>query len=215
MSKTKSTKKYKLNPLAVIALVLCALIAVYCGTTAWLTSGVPLNPLRLTSLQDFVYSIYVKTPSDTDWSQPSGPLEFTVDSNGNLVNKADNTKKISDYSFKVVQTGNGVAFARVRISQEWVADGTRLQGEYNMPFDLAVNDKLFDNRLNDGYVYYAGAFPVSEDGVVIFSGFDIANFDTSALSAYSDVTLSIDVTVDAVQFNRYQQLWGMDSLPWR
>lgn len=214
MSKTKSTKKYKLNPLAVVALVLCALIAVYCGTTAWLTSGTPLNPLRLTSLQDFVYSIEVSTNGGENWAPQSGVLEFKVDSNGNLVNKNDNTKKVSDYSFRAVQEGNGVAFTRVRISQEWVkSDGTRLQGEYNLPFELATNDKLFDNRFNDGFVYYKGAFPLSNDGVVIFSGFDTANFDTSAIPA--DVTLRIDVTVDAVQFNRYQQFWGIDALPWR
>lgn len=212
MSKTKSTKKYKLNPLAVVALVLCALIAVYCGTTAWLTSGAPLNPLRLTSLEDFVYNIYVKTPSDTDWSQQTEPLEFTLNTSGELVTSSG--KKLSDYSFKAVQSGNGVAFTRVRISQEWVkADGTRLQGEYNLPFIVAENNKLFDNRFNDGFVYYAGAFPLSDDGVEVFSGFDTSNFDTSAIP--SDVTLRIDITVDAVQFNRYQQFWGIDTLPWR
>lgn len=212
MSKTKSTKKYKLNPLAVVALVLCALIAVYCGTTAWLTSGTPLNPLRLTSLQDFAYDIYVKTPA-TEWAEVTEVLEFVVDSNGNLVNKNDTNKKLSDYSFKAVQTGNGVAFIRVRISQEWVtSDGKRLQGEYNLPFELAANDKLFDNRFNDGFVYYKGAFPANGEAV-IFSGFDTANFNTSVID--DNVTLRIDITVDAVQFNRYQQFWGIDTLPWR
>lgn len=231
MSKTKSTKKYKLNPLAVIALVLCALIAVYCGTTAWLTSGVPLNPLRLTSLQDFVYSIEYSTDGE-NWKENDGPIAFKLNPSKELVtagnkttatpdNIADNIN-LSVVQFRVKQSGNGVAFTRVRISQEWVVlDDSgevtqRLQGEYNLPFELATNDKLFDNRVNDGFVYYKGAFPLSKDGVVVFSGFDTANFDTSAISAISDdVTLRIDVTVDAVQFNRYQQLWGMDSLPWR
>lgn len=204
MGKTKSTKKYKLNPLAVVALVLCTLIAVYCGTTAWLTSGVPLNPLRLTSLQDFVYTIDVSTDGGKTWASKDDVLTFTKDDIGNLANVC----------FRVKQTGNGVAFTRVRISQEWVAsDNTRLQGEYNLPFIVDANDKLFDNRFNDGYVYYKGAFPVGGDGVVIFSGFDTANFDTSAIP--SGVTLRIDVTVDAVQFNRYQQFWGIDALPWR
>ncbi len=211
MSKSKNTKKFKLNPLAVVALVLCALIAVYCGTTAWITSGVPLNPLRLTSLQDFAYTIYVKT-TDSDWVPQSAPLEFKVNESGKLVTAAG--KEISDYSFKAVQTGNGVAFARVRISQEWVAaDGIRFQGEYNMPFIVADKDKLLDNRFNDGYVYYKGAFPVGGVGVEFFSGFDKANFDTSAIP--ENVTLRLDITVDAVQFNRYQQFWGMDKLPWR
>lgn len=212
MSKTKSTKKYKLNPLAVVALVLCALIAVYCGTTAWITSGTPLNPLRLTSLQDFVYTIEVSTDGGTSWTPQSAVLEFSVNDNGKLVTSGGT--EISSYRFKAVQSGNGVAFTRVRISQEWLkSDGTRLQGEYNLPFTVAENNKLFDNRFNDGFVYYAGAFPTGDKGVEIFSGFDTANFDTSAIP--SGVTLRIDVTVDAVQFNRYQQFWGIDTLPWR
>lgn len=207
MSKTKTTKKFKLNPIAVIAVVLSALVAIYCVTTAWLTSGTPLNPLRLMNLQDFQYTVYVyDSQNGGEWVEQTEPLTFD----------ADEINTLPNYRFKIVQQGSGVAFTRVRISQEWkLADGSRLQGEYNMPFKVAENKELFDNRLTDGYVYYMGAFPVGGDGVEIFSGFDSANFDTSALTAYGDITLSIDVTVDAVQFNRYQQLWGMDSLPWR
>lgn len=204
MGKSKNTKKYKLNPLAVVALVLCALIAVYCGTTAWLTSGTPLNPLRLVNLQDFVYTIDVSTDGGKTWDSKEDVLTFAKNDIGNL----------SNVCFKVKQTGNGVAFTRVRISQEWIAsDGKRLQGEYNLPFIVAENDKLFDNRFNDGFVYYEGAFPINDEGVEIFSGFDSANFDSSAIP--DGVTLRIDITVDAVQFNRYQQFWGIDALPWR
>lgn len=219
MSKTKSTKKYKLNPLAVVALVLCALIAVYCGTTAWLTSGTPLNPLRLTSLQDFAYTIkvtYEENPEDDDWILQNEELTFSLNEAKELVDK--NGEKLSDIQIKVIQEGNGVAFTRVRVSQEWVVLDEnkivtqRLQGEYNLPFVVADETKLFDNRFNDGHVYYKGAFPANGEAV-IFSGFDSANFDTSAIP--DGVTLSIDVTVDAVQFNRYQQFWGIDALPWR
>lgn len=223
MSKTKTTKKYKLNPLAVVALVLCALIAVYCGTTAWLTSGTPLNPLRLTSLQDFVYTIEYSTDG-VNWKENDGPIAFKLNSSKELVtagnvttatpNNIVNDIKLSELQFRVVQEGNGVAFTRVRVSQEWVkSDGTRLQGEYNLPFVVAESDKLFDNRFNDGFVYYKGAFPSNDNGVVVFSGFDSANFDASAIP--DGVTLRIDITVDAVQFNRYQQFWGIEALPWR
>ena len=222
MSKTKTTKKYKLNPLAVVALVLCALIAVYCGTTAWLTSGTPLNPLRLTSLQDFVYTIEYSTDG-ANWKENDGPIAFKLNSSKELVtagnvttatpNNIVNDIKLSDLQFRVVQEGNGVAFTRVRVSQEWVGpNNTRLQGEYNLPFIISDETKLFDNRFNDGHVYYKGAFPANGEEV-IFSGFDSANFDTSAIP--DGVTLRIDLTVDAVQFNRYQQFWGIATLPWR
>lgn len=209
MSKTKTTKKFKLNPIAVVALVLCALIAVYCGTTAWITSGPPISPLSLTQLEDFKFTI---TPAS------DGALTYTYNFESSTNNIEEINAQLAALNFSATKAGNGVAFARFRVSHEWTAtktDGTtvRLQGEYNLPFNLAANDKLLDNRTQDGYVYYIGAFP--KETVQIFNGLDVSDFDTSALSNYASVTLSIDFTVDAVQFNRYSQVWGIENLPWR
>ncbi|MBQ3602294.1 MAG: hypothetical protein IJA02_00475 [Clostridia bacterium] len=213
MSKTKTTKKFKLNPLAIVALVLCALVAVYCGTTAWITSGAPINPWHLTQLDDFHFTV---TPSSSN-----GVLTYTFTKNNVDISQ------LSGLSFTVEKTGNGVPFVRFRVSHEWTAvdangDTVRLQGEYNLPFKLGTDGKLYDNRSADGFVYYAGSFPTGEDEKVeVFSGFDTASFDMSAISValdagtYQSVTLKIDFTVDAVQFNRYRQVWGMNTLPWR
>ncbi|MBQ8027603.1 MAG: hypothetical protein IJ261_05750, partial [Clostridia bacterium] len=57
-SKEKKNKKFRLNPLAIVALVICALAVVYTATTAWLT-GEPLNPIRFTTLEDFDYKLNV------------------------------------------------------------------------------------------------------------------------------------------------------------
>lgn len=208
MSKTKTTKKFKLNPIAIVALVLCALIAVYCGTTAWITSGSPINPLHLTQLDDFKFTI---SPSS------NGALTYTYTFENGTNNIDEINSQLAALQFSVTKAGNGVAFARFRISHEWLAtkDGntTRLQGEYNLPFNLADSSYLLDNRLEDGYVYYIGAIP--KEPVTIFNGFDMSEFDTSAFSNYDSVTLNIDFTVDAVQFNRYRQFWGIANLPWR
>ena len=210
MSKTKTTKKFKLNPLAIVALVLCALVAVYCGTTAWITGGAPINPIAFTQLDDFQFK--------TNHQQV-----FTVTFTENPID----TSALEGLNFTVTKTGNGVAFVRFRVSHEWTAvdkDGNtvRLQGEYNLPFKLGSDEKLYNNKTEDGFVYYAGSFPAGEEKTVeVFSGLDTANFDTSAISAaldagtYTSVTLKINFTVDAVQFNRYRQVWGMETLPWR
>ena len=204
MSESRKTKKFKLNPFVVIALVLCAVIALYCGTTAWITSGAPVNPLRFLQLQDFEYTIEVSTDNGATWSEETDAITFSADEINNLQN----------IQVRITQNGNGIAFARVRMSHEWkLADGSRLQSELNLPF-LVNEEDFYDNRDADGYVYFMGDYPIGE-AQVVFSGFDATSFDPSAVTAYDGVTLSLDVTVDAVQFNRYEQLWGIDTLPWR
>ena len=83
-----------------------------------------------------------------------------------------------------------------------------------MPYTL--NSDLFtDSRNSDGYIYHKGALEEKDGYVEVINGFDSANFDASSISSLSGtVELAVNVSVDAVQFNRYQQIWGMDSLPW-
>lgn len=196
MAKSQKTKKFKLNPLAVVALVLCALIAVYCGTTAWLSGGAPVNPIRFFALEDFEYSISVNGSTDS-----TGVVTFNKDSIADLGN----------LEVSITQAGSGIAYTRVRITHEWKdKDGNRLQSSSELPLIINEEAGLFDNTASDGYIYYEGVFPVNE-AVEIISGVDMTSLDTSSMG---DATLSVNVTVDAVQFNRYQQLWKIDELPW-
>jgi hypothetical protein len=207
---TKQNKKFRLNPLAVVALVVCALAVVYCATTAWLT-GEPLNPIRFTTLEDFKYEMDVyflqEDGSRVDVNAGSGAVSVDY-KNPSAQNY------ISKLRVDVKQVGYGVAFSRVRVSHEWLdASGNRLQGDAYLPY--TVNTAQFtDNRNTDGYIYYNGALAPSENYTSVINGFDAASFDPSAVSAMQGVTLSINVSVDAVQFNRYQQIWGMSSRPW-
>lgn len=211
MSKTKQNKKFKLNPIAVAVLVLCALVAVYCGTTAWITSGAPVNPLRLVQLQDFDYVIEYSTDSATSWQ---------TDDDGVIELSYTDISSLESFRVRVTQKGSGVAFARIKLTHEWKImqdDGstieTRLQSEQNLPF--TVNKTAFyDNRDVDGYIYHKGDFDEDEPYIAV-TGFDSSAFDSSALSSYSNLKLTVNVRVDAVQFNRYSQIWGIDELPWR
>ncbi len=206
MSKTKKTKKFKLNPIAIIALVLCAVVAVYCGTTAWITSGAPINPLRFVQLQDFDYVVEYSTDSST-WTVINGTVDLDY----------DDVSSLENIKIRVTQNGSGVAFARLRLVHEWkITNGntvSRLQSEQNLPFKIN-SAEFYDNRSADGFVYHIGDFDENEPSVVV-DGFDSSSFDDSALSSYSNLTLTLNVTVDAVQFNRYSQIWKIDALPWR
>ncbi len=215
MSKTINKKKFRLNPFAIAALVLCVLIVLYCGTTAWITGGAPLNPIRFTQLQDFSYDIEVL---GIDVEEGEEPI-YLVNEQGNpampITYNKDTIDKIDNLRVNVTEVGNGIAYVRVKVSHEWLlSDGTRLQGALDLP--LEFSESFYDNRDKDGYIYYKGAMPVNES-VAFITGFDSANFDVSAFDneTYGNMKLRIDVYVDAVQFNRYRQIWGIDGLPWR
>jgi hypothetical protein len=214
----KKNKKFKLNPFAVVALVVCAVAVIYTATTAWLT-GEPLNPIRFTTLQDFDYKMNVYFLQDDGTKVDQGvytsstgaiKLDYTNSSAPNYVSKL---------RAEIKQLGNGVAFSRVKVSHEWLytpseGDETRLQGDANLPYTINT-DEFVDKRMSDGYIYHEGALEEGDGYVEVINGFDGANFDTSAISALSGtVELSLNITVDAVQFNRCQQFWGTGSRPW-
>lgn len=222
----KKNKKFKLNPFAVVALVVCAVAVIYTATTAWLT-GEPLNPIRFTTLQDFDYKMNVYFLQD-DGSKIS-VIEESVDkgvytsSTGAI--KLDYTDSsapnyVGKLRAEIKQFGNGVAFSRVKVSHEWLytpsgsTEETRLQGDVNLPYTLSPTG-FVDKRMTDGYIYREGILSESDGYVEVVNGFDSANFDVSAISALSGtVELSVNITVDAVQFNRCQQFWGTGSRPW-
>lgn len=206
---TKQNKKFRLNPFAVVALAVCALVVVYTATTAWLT-GEPINPISFTKLDDFNYEmkVYFLQDDGTEVEVASGSavgVDYSDPSAQNYISKL---------CVEVKHNGDGVAFSRVRISHEWLAaDGSRLQGDAYLPY--TVNSEEFtDARETDGYIYHNGALQDDDGFVRVIDGFDAASFDPSAVIALRDVELNLNVSVDAVQFNRYKQIWGIDSRPW-
>ncbi len=212
---TKQNKKRRLNPLVIVALVICALAVIYSATTAWLTSSIP-NPIRFTQLEDFDYqmNVYfdggnvVVSNFDCD-SESIDPISvnYSDPSAANYVGKL---------RVEIKQTGSGVAYTRVRVSHEWLNSVTgRLQGDSYLPFTVNT-EEFVDKRDSDGYIYFDGTMPANGDYMSVINGFDSAAFDASTVSSLSGETqLLINVSVDAVQFNRYQQIWGMDTIPWR
>lgn len=221
----KKNKKFKLNPFAVVALVVCAVAVIYTATTAWLT-GEPLNPISFTTLQDFDYKMNVYFLQDDGTKvyviQDSVDQGVYTSSAGAI--KLDYTNSsapnyVSKLRAEIKQLGNGVAFSRIKVSHEWFhtpseGDETRLQGDVNLPYTINT-DEFVDKRMSDGYIYHEGALEEGDGYVEVINGFDGANFDASAISALSGtVELSLNITVDAVQFNRCQQFWGTGSRPW-
>lgn len=212
---TKQNKKRRLNPLVIVALVVCALAVIYSATTAWLTNSIP-NPIRFTMLEDFNYQMNVyfeggeTVVSDFDCNSDAiTPINvnYTDPSAANYVGKL---------RVEIKQVGSGVAYTRVRVSHEWVNSVSgRLQGDSYLPYTVNT-DEFVDKRGSDGYIYFDGTMPANGEYTAVINGFDAAGFDASTVSSLSGTTqLLLNVSVDAVQFNRYQQIWGMDTIPWR
>lgn len=210
----KQNKKRRLNPLVIVALAICALAVIYSATTAWLTGNVP-NPVRFTTLEDFDYqmNIYFEggdvVVSDFDCDSASiDPISVNY-------SDPDAANYVGKLRVEIKQVGSGVAYTRVRVTHEWINSVSgRLQGDSHLPYMVA--DGFIDKRDSDGYIYFNGTMPANGDYTSVIDGFDSAAFDASTVSSLSGETqLLINISVDAVQFNRYQQIWGMDAIPWR
>lgn len=219
----KQNKKRRLNPFVIVALVICALAVIYSATTAWLTSSIP-NPIRFTQLEDFDYQmrVYFENGENDEYDENDVKVVEDYDCNSAAISpisvdyvNASAANYVGKLRVEIKQVGSGVAYTRVRVTHEWINSVSgRLQGDSYLPYTVA--DGFADKRDSDGYIYFNGTMPANGEYMSVINGFDSAAFDASTVSSLSGTTdLLISVSVDAVQFNRYQQIWGMDAIPWR
>lgn len=202
-------KNLKKRTLAIIAAVV-AVIALVGGSLAWYVTSSSLSQHFSISGFDVAANVYF----DVD-GQKVNASKYK-DENGLYILSLD--KDDINYVGKLrVSVGHsgGKAMVRVRLNNEWtMGDGTVAQ--YNAALPYTFNSEWFDNRNTDYCVYYRGgdnsgkaSFGSSE----LITGFDESSFDTSGF--VDGVTLKTSIQVDAVQVNRYPQIWKIDTLPWK
>lgn len=201
---------HKLNKKAVVIIVaFVALIAVVGSSFAWFVS-------RTSLLQNFSLSSF-EVSADVyflDGEERISADEYK-DENGlyTLSLNKDDVNYLGNLRANVAHSG-AKACVRVTMNHQWtLADGTVAQNAVAVPYVFA--NGWFDNRDADYSVYYAGddnsgeaSFRTAE----FITGFDEKSFDTSAI--VEGVTLKVLVQVDAVQVNRYPQVWGIEKFPW-
>ena len=192
--------------IAVILVSVVAIIAIVSGSLAWYTSTTSMS--QRAKLLGFQSTGYVYFETD------NGNYKAVADENGLYTLSLDPTARnyIGNMRLNVIQKGYARYYVRVKMNVQWtMPDGTIAQN-VTLPFQFDSN--WYDNRTNDYCVYYketTGLFNSYDKSII--TGFDEADFLDSTMT--ESAVPKISVTVESVQINRYQQIWGIDKLPWQ
>lgn len=131
---------------------------------------------------------------------------------------------IADYaSLKLSTTyrGEGKCYYRFKINESWQhKDGSNV--EYLTPRSLSdynLTSDFYDNRGYDGYIYCTTPLSGNAPNAMINTNVItscIPGIDAPDLLDAADASTFVDISVEleAVQWNRAKELWGLSKLPW-
>lgn len=209
--------------IAIVALVIAVV-----STVAWfvLEGGI-------TSVLDFTISNFAKPTADVYFLQ--GDLstvnaDIYQNSDGTITVDFENSSAnnyIEKLRVDVNYTGKGEAYIRVKMLHQFIKTEVTDEVSYDfnaeLPYtidtlytnsDYGNKAKWYDNRKNDLSFYYATAVYTQNNNtsakIPLITGFNAGGLEPSLLGS----TLKIAIEVEAVQINRYPQLWGINKLPW-
>ncbi len=215
MKKEKSPSERKAwNPVLVVALSLCVLFGVAALTYSWLTKSATAVPsaeddstqVESIQIEDFTYKVEYSFDGSS-WK------DCGTDGRGGIkVNYSDSDADnyIGDLRFRMNQSGTVKSAVRVKFAYQWYETVAEAEQAAQGPaINLTPSLSEGWSAADDGYCYYGTAaayvFPQGEN-VEIASGFTVGEVN-------SRTNLKIIALVDGVQFNRYRQVWDLDSFP--
>ncbi len=192
--------------IAVLIICLVAVIAIVSGSLAWYSST--------NSITQLGYLAGFRTTAEVYLINSNGAkIQPRVDENGLYIlstNPEDNNY-IGNLKINVIHKGGANSYVRVKMNVQWtMPDGTVAQN-IMLPFEFA--EKWYDNRENDYCVYYTedeGLFSSYDKSII--AGFDSERFQNESLT--ESAIPKVAISVESVQINRYQQVWGLEALPW-
>lgn len=202
---------HKVNKKAVVIIVaILAIVAVVGSSLAWFVTRTSLSQQFSLNSFDVNADVYF-----LDGGNKVSAADYT-DENGLYIlslNEED-VNYIGNLRADVTHSG-AKACVRVTMNHQWtLVDGTVAQHSVEIPYEFS--SLWYDNRNVDYSVHYMGDdlsgkadFAQQE----LITGFDVAAFDTSAI--VEGVSVKLMIQVDAVQVNRYPQLWNIEKLPWK
>ena len=123
--------------------------------------------------------------------------------------------------FDTIYKGEGKCYYRFKITESWqheTEDNTRTITPRSLS-EYTFGADFYDNRSYDGYIYcitpMAGASATDELTTQAVTRC-VAGIDAPDLLAASDAANAVEISVelDAVQWNRVKEKWGLTKLPW-
>lgn len=165
-------------------------------------------------LKDFDISFQLKymdsgveqTVSATDLAATNGVVRLTKEQY--------NTLKLD-----TVYSGEGRCYYRAKIIESWImVDGAN---STIIPHSLSaytLNENFYDNRSYDGWIYCKEAIDGDSDNELkslrVLSVTEGGNDAPDLLNNDASNYVEIAVEVEAVQWNRAKEVWGINKLPW-
>ncbi len=193
--------------IAVLIICLVAVIGIVSGSLAWYSSTNSIT--QLGTLAGF------RTTANVYLLDAQGNKTYPEsDENGLYILSTDPESKnyIGNFKINVVHRGYSNSYVRVKMNVQWtMPDGTVTQNILP-PFEFA--EKWYDNRENDYCIYYTedtGLFSSYDKSII--SSFDSEKFAQQTMT--KDAVAKVSVSVESIQINRYQQVWGIEALPWK
>lgn len=205
-----SVKSARFNKRAILIFVaVIAAIALVGGSLAWFVTQSSL-------VQRFSIS-GIKAGAEVYFDNGSGKInaEKYLDKDGLYALSLDSSADNYIGNLRANVTLSGKAAVRTMINLEWTnADGSVSQYTSAVPFEFA--EDWYDNRGTDYCIYYMGkdlSGKADFGKTELITGFDSNKFDTFGFDEGTAVRASI--RVEAVQVNRYIQIWDIEKLPWK
>lgn len=202
------SKKISKKAIVIIVAVI-AIIAVVGSSLAWFVT-------QTSKSQSFILS-GIKTSANVYFANGKNNVaaEKFKDENGLYTLSLNKDDENYIGKLKVIINRSGATCClRVKTVFEWqLADGSVTQFTTNVPY-VFTND-WYDNRSTDYCVYYMGGDRSGKarvDTLFLINSFDESKFDLSGVE--EGTTVKVLIEIDAVQTNRYPQLWNIEKLPW-
>ncbi len=193
--------------IAVLIICLVAVIGIVSGSLAWYSSTNSITQIGTLAGFRTKANVYLQNENGETVGVPKDEKGLYV-----LSSDPEDFNYIGNLRINVIHKGYANSYVRVKMGIQWtMPDGTVTQNVL-LPFEFA--DKWYDNRENDYCIYYTedtGLFENYDKSII--TAFDGEKFAAETLTA--DAEAHISVSVEAVQINRYQQVWGIEALPWK
>ena len=125
---------------------------------------------------------------------------------------------------KAVYTGPGKCYYRFKLTESWLHRETIGGDTVDIvtPKELSTytfGTSIYDNRSYDGWIYYKnlvdGESLDNVKNVIAISGVSVGSDAADLLNGDHSNCVEISLELEAVQWNRAKEIWGLSKLPWQ